>query len=52
MEKSLEYVGAEYDNLKVPYVAAKKDLKALGDRLNFLSAWVNEMAIEIDNLNI
>jgi len=50
MEKSLEFVGAEYDDLKGLYVAAKKDLKALGEGLNFLSARVDEMAIEIDNL--
>ena len=31
-------------------MAAKKDLKALGERLNILSARVDEMAIEIDNL--
>ena len=41
-----------YDDLNGPYVAAKKDLKALGERLNFLSAWVNETAIEIDNVNL
>ena len=33
MEKSLEFVGAEYDGLKGLYVAAKKDLKALGKKL-------------------
>ena len=38
MEKSLEFVGAEYDDLNGPYAAAKKDLKALGERLDFLSA--------------
>ena len=32
------------------HVAVKKELKALGERLNFLSARVDEMAIEIDNL--
>ena len=42
--------GAEYDDLKDPYVTAKKDLKALGERLDFISARVDEMAIEIDNL--
>ena len=35
--KSLEFVGAEYDDLKGRYVEAKKDLKALGEGLNFLS---------------
>ena len=45
-------MGALYDDLNGPYVAAKKDLKALGERLNFLSAWVNETAIEIDNVNL
>ena len=50
MEKSLEFVGAEYEELKGLHVAAKKDLKALGERLNFLSDRVDEMAIEIDNL--
>ena len=35
MEKSLEFVRAKYDDLKNIYVAAKKDLKALGERLNF-----------------
>ena len=33
MEKSLEFVGAEYDDLKGRYVEAKKDLKALGEGL-------------------
>ena len=42
--------GAEYDDLKDPYVAAKKDLKALGERLNLISVRVDEMAIEIGNL--
>ena len=50
MEKSLEFVGAEYDDLKGLYVAAKKDINAHGEGLNFLSARVDEMAIEIDNL--
>ena len=50
MEKSLEFVRAEYGDLKSIYVAAKKDLKALGERLNFLPAQVVEMAIEIDIL--
>ncbi|XP_068739324.1 uncharacterized protein [Montipora capricornis] len=50
METSLEFVGAEYEELKGLHVAAKKDLKALGERLNFLSDRVHEMAIEIDNL--
>ena len=50
MEKSLEFVGAEYDHLKGLYVAAKKDLKVLGERLNILSTRVDEMAIEIHNL--
>ena len=50
MEKSLEFVGAEYEDLKGPYVAAKKGLKALGEGLNFLSARVDEMIIKIDNL--
>ena len=40
----MEFVGAVYDDLKDPYVAAKKNLKALGERLNFLSARVDEMA--------
>ena len=48
-KKTLEFVGAEFDDLKGVYVAVKKDLKALGERFNFLSAPVNEMAIEIDN---
>jgi len=52
MEKSLDFFRAPYDDLKGPYVAAKKDVKALGERLNFLSAWVYEMAIEIDNVNL
>ena len=43
MEKSLELVGAEYDDLKGIYVAAKKNLKALGERFNFLGARVNEI---------
>ena len=38
MEKSLEFVGAEYDDVKGLYVAAKKDLKALDERLTFPSA--------------
>ena len=50
MEKSLEFVGAEYEEIKGLHVAVKKELKALGERLNFLSARVDEMAIEIDNL--
>ena len=50
VEKSLEFVGAEYEDLKGLHAAAKKDLKALGERLNFLSARVDKMAIEIDNL--
>ena len=50
MEKSLEFVGAEYAYLKGLYVAAKKDLKALDERLTFPSAQVDEMTIEIDNL--
>ena len=50
MEKSPEFIGAEYDDLKGIYVAVKKDLKALGEGLNFLSARDNEMTIEIDNL--
>ena len=50
MEKSLEFVGAEYEDLKGLHAAAKKVLKALGERLNFLSARVDKMAIEIDNL--
>ena len=45
MEKSLEFVGAEYDDLKGRYVEAKQDLKALGEGLNFLSAQVDEMTI-------
>ena len=44
-KKSLEFVGAEYDDLKGRYVEAKKDLKALGEGLNFLSAQVDEMTI-------
>ena len=50
MEKSLEFVKTEYHDLKSIYVAAKKDLKALGEWLNILSAQVVEIAIEIDNL--
>ena len=50
MEKFLEFVRAEYDDLKGICVAAKNGLKALGERLKFLSAQVVEMAIEIDNL--
>lgn len=50
MEKPLEFVGAQYDDLKGLYVVAKKDLKAVGELLNFLSAPVDEMAIEIANL--
>ena len=49
MVKSLEFVRAKYDDLKGIHVAAK-DLKALRERLNFLSAQVVEMAIDIDNL--
>ena len=45
IEKSLEFVGAEYDDLKGRYVEAKKDLKALGEGLNFLSSQVDEMTI-------
>ena len=45
MKKSLEFVGAEYDDLKGRYVEAKKDLKALGEGLNFFSAQVDEMTI-------
>ena len=48
MEKSLEIVGAEYEELNSHHVALKKELKALDEQL--LSARVNEMAIEIDNL--
>ena len=50
MVKYLEFVRAEYDELKGIYAAAKKDLKALRERFNFLSAQVVEMAIDIDNL--
>ena len=46
------FLGAPYEALNGPYVAAKKDLKTLGERLNFLSAWVNETANEIDNVNV
>ena len=46
MGTSLEFIETEYE-LKE---AAKKDLKALGERLNFLSARVDEMVNEIDNL--
>ena len=46
MGTSLEFIETEYE-LKE---AAKKDLKALGERLNFLSARVDEMVKEIDNL--
>ena len=49
MEKP-ELVGAQYGDLKGLYVVAKKDLKAFGELLNFLSAPVDEMAIEIANL--
>ena len=45
MEKSLAFVGAGYDDLKGRYVEAKKDLKALGEGLNFLSAQVDEMTM-------
>ena len=45
MEKSLEFVGAEYDDLKGRYIEAKKDLKAIGKGLNFLSAQVDEMTM-------
>ena len=48
MENSLEFVVAVYDELKGLFVAARKDLKALGERLNFVSAQVDEMAKEID----
>ena len=50
METSLEFAEAECDDLKGLQVAAKKDLKALGERVNFVSARVNEMAINIANL--
>ena len=50
IEKSLEFVRAEYEELKGLHVAVKKELKALGEQLNFLSAGGDEMAIEIDNL--
>ena len=43
VEKSLEFVGAEYEDLKGLHAAAKKDLKALGERLNFLSARVDKI---------
>ena len=43
MEKSLESVGAEYDDVKGRYVEAKEDLKALGEELNFLSAQVDNL---------
>jgi len=43
MEKSLELVGAEYDDLKGIYVAAKENLKGLGERFYFLGARVNEI---------
>lgn len=49
-EKSLEFVRAEYDDLKGLHKAVQNDFKALSDRLNSLSARVEEMAIEIDNL--
>ena len=45
MEKSLDFVGAEYDDLKARYVEAKKDLKAFGEGLNFFSAQVDKMTI-------
>ena len=51
MEKFIEFVEAEYEELKGLHVAVtKKELKELCEQLNFLSAWVVEMAIEIDNL--
>ena len=50
MGKSQEFVGVEYEDLRGLYVAAKKDLKALGERLNFHSVRVDEMAIEIGKL--
>ena len=31
------FLGAPFDDLKGPYVATKKDLKTLDERLNFLS---------------
>jgi len=49
-EKTLEFVGAEYDDLKGLHKAVQNDLKSLSDRLNSLSARVEQMAIEIDNL--
>ena len=49
-EKSLEFVTAEYDDLKGLHKAVQNDLKALSDRLNSLNARVDEMATEIDNL--
>ena len=45
-------MGAPYDDLNGAYVAAKKDVKALGEQINFLSPWVNETVIEIDNVNL
>ena len=50
MGKCLEFVGAEYEEVKGLHVAVKKEVNALGERLNFLSARVDGMAIEIDNL--
>ena len=38
MEEALEFFRSPYDDLKGPYAAAEKDLKALGKQLNFLSA--------------
>ena len=49
-EKSREFVGAEYDDLKGLNEEAKKDLMTLGERLNSLGAQVDEMASEIDSL--
>ena len=48
IEKCQEF--AKYEEIKGLHVAVKKELKALGERLNFLSAQVDEMAIDIDNL--
>ena len=50
MEKSIDFAGAVYDDIKGLYVAAKKDLKGLGEGLNTLSTLVDEMTIEFDNL--
>lgn len=48
-EKSLEFVGAEYNDLKGFYEVAKENLKTLGEWRNSLGARVDEMASEINS---